>query len=113
MGGTLTIIMVLGIIWAIISFIVGILSLLGGGILAVLGDVTAAVGIVVGILSIIGGILALISCIYIYRLEKHKEACTFCLIGSIIALVTGGIIIGIIGIVFYFLLKKEGSRFRS
>ena len=108
MGGTLTIIFVLGILWAIIALISGIAMMALGGLLFFEG----VAAIVVGIIYIVSGIFAILSCINIYKLENHKTACTYCLIGSILALI-GSILGGIIGLVFYFLLKKENYRFKS
>ena len=115
MGGTLTIIFILGIIWGIISIILGFACFAGASIIVTMigGEVAAAIGYVVGIISIVGGIIALLSCMKIYKFEDHNGACSLCLIGSIIALFTGGIIVGVVGIVFYLLLKKEGNRFHS
>jgi hypothetical protein len=113
MGGTLTIILVFGIIWAILSVISGIISILGGSLLGTLLYFGGGFMVIVGILSFLSGLFALLCCINIYKLENHSKACTYCLIGSIIALLTGGILPGIIGIIFYFLMKKENGRFSS
>jgi len=110
MGGTLTIIMVLGILWAIGTIGVAIVCFLGEGYLFYF---TGGLLFVAGILSLLCGLFTLLSCINIYKLENHQQACTYCLIGSIIALVVGGIIIGVVGIVFYFLMKNEKNRFSS
>jgi len=112
LGGTLTIILVLGILWAISSIISGIACMVGGSFLSFL-PVTGAVYIGVGILYFIGGLFALLSCMFIFKLENFNKAYTYCLIGSIIALLTGGVIIGVIGIVFALLMKKEQFRFKS
>lgn len=110
LGGTLTIILILGILWAIGSLLAGLYFAAFGGSFLFYG---AGIILGIGILCILGGVLALVSCMFIYKLENHKMAFMTCLIGSIIALVTGGIIIGIIGIVFAFLLNKEQYRFKS
>jgi len=112
LGGTLTMILVLGVIWAAGSIIWGVLYMLGGTYLLFF-PFAGAVLVGVGLLYLVGGLLALLSSIYIYRQEKYDEAHLFCLIGSVIALFTGYIIAGIVGIVFAFLLKKEKYRFRS
>ena len=107
LGGTLTIILVLGILWAMASMIAGIgLIGLGTGFAFIEGTVAGAI-------YLLGGICALLSCIFIYKQENHNLAFILCLIGSIIALYTGVIIIGIIGIVFAFLLNKEKYKFKS
>lgn len=107
LGGTLTIILVLGILWAIGAIIDGILLVAGGGYFLSFGGTWL---IFFGILSIVSGAFALMSCIYIYKQEKHNEAFLFCLIGSIIAL---PFVVGIVGIIFAFLLNKEKYRFKS
>ncbi|MCL2296533.1 MAG: zinc ribbon domain-containing protein [Methanomassiliicoccaceae archaeon] len=107
LGGTLTIILVLGILWAIVSLLAGVaLIALGVGFIFIAGPVVGAV-------CLLGGIITLLSCMYIYKLENHKNAFILCLIGSIIALLTGGILVGIIGIIFAFLLNNEKYRFKS
>jgi predicted RNA-binding Zn-ribbon protein involved in translation (DUF1610 family) len=113
MGGTLTVIFVLGIIWGILSVISGILLVMGGGAFAFLFEFGAGLFIIIGILSFLSGLFAILCCINIYKLEKFDQARTFCLIGSIIAFVTGGIIAGIIGIIFYFIMRDQKSRFKS
>jgi len=115
LGGTLTLILVLGIIWAVYSIISGITLIAGGGLFAGLlgGFGGGAAFVAFGVIYLIGGLLAILSCMYIYGLKEHDKACLYCLIGSIIALATGAILGGIIGILFYFLLKKEKNRFTS
>ena len=110
LGGTLTIILVLGIIWAIISIVSAVMCFTVGSFYYFFGG---GFVIALGVLSLVGGLMALLSCLYIYKLEKHNEAYLLCLFGSIIALFTGGIIAGVIGIIFAFLLKKEKYRFSS
>lgn len=112
LGGTLTIILVLGVIWAIGSLAYGILYMLGGSFLLFF-PVAGGVLIGVGVVYFIGGLFALLSCYYIFKQEKHNDAYILCLISSIIALFTGYVFVGIIGILFAFLLKKEKYRFKS
>jgi len=112
LGGTLTIILVLGILWAIGSIIVGIFCFAGSSLYYFLPG-GAAIMAGLGVLCLVGGIFAMLSCMYIYKQENHQQAFLFCLFGSIIALVTGGVIAGIIGIIFAFLLKNEKYRFKS
>ncbi|MDR1691170.1 MAG: hypothetical protein LBR42_04955, partial [Candidatus Methanoplasma sp.] len=69
--------------------------------------------IAIGLLALVGGLFTILSCMRISKLENHQEACTYCLIGSIIALIAVNFIAGIIGLVFYFLLKNERGRFHS
>lgn len=109
MGGTLTIIFVLGVVWAIAAIISAILMIAFAGLFPFFIGPLSIIG---GIIYIVSGLFAVLSCICIYKLEDHKNACTYCLIGSIFALL-GSILGGIIGLVFYFLLKKEGYRFKS
>ncbi|MDR1405143.1 MAG: zinc ribbon domain-containing protein [Candidatus Methanoplasma sp.] len=111
LGGTLTVILVLGILWAIISIISGLACIFGGGFL--FSFFAGPVLIIIGILSFVSGLFALLSCMNIFRLEKHHDAYIYCLIGSILGLITGGIIAGAIGIAFAFILKKEQYRFKS
>ena len=127
MGGTLTIIFVLGIIW-VIGQIVGAfilaatfsyleeMGLFDTGVYSIYGifslEEYRAYLIISTIFGILSAICALICCGYIYKLENHKRACTLCLVGSIFALCGGGWA-GIIGIVFYFLMKKEKGKFSS
>ncbi|MCL2032542.1 MAG: zinc ribbon domain-containing protein [Methanomassiliicoccaceae archaeon] len=106
MGGSLTIIFVLGCIWAIVAILAGISNMAVGGLL-----ISGAINFAVGIALIMSGIFALLCCMNIHKKEGHQQACTYCLIGSILALVT--IIFGIIGIILYFVLKNERSYFRS
>jgi len=113
LGGTLTIILVLGIIWAILSIISGMYCIAGGSVLGTFLFFSGGFLIVVGILSFISGLFALLCCINIHKLENHSKACTYCLVGSILGLLTGGILAGVIGIVFYFLMKNEKGRFSS
>ena len=113
MGGTLTIIFVLGIIWGIWSIIAGIIFILGGGFLAFLIPAGGVIYIVIGILSFLTGLFAILSCMRIHKRENYEQARLYCLIGSIIALVTGGLIIGVIGLIFWFLLKDQKNRFKS
>ena len=114
LGGKLTLILVLGIIWAIISIIGGIACIFGGAYIA--SALIAFHGpalVLVGVISLVGGAITILGCMYINKLENFQKACNYCLIGSIIAFVTGGIIVGIVGILFYFMLKGERARFRS
>ncbi|MDR3075534.1 MAG: hypothetical protein LBU30_05820 [Candidatus Methanoplasma sp.] len=111
LGGTLTIILVLGIIWAVCAIVSGILLFAGGSVFIFF--LTGPVLIVAGILSLLSGLFALLCCMNIYKLEKHHDAYVYCLIGSILALFVGGIIAGVLGIIFAFLLKKEQYRFKS
>ncbi|MCL2317611.1 MAG: zinc ribbon domain-containing protein [Methanomassiliicoccaceae archaeon] len=112
MGGTVTLIFILGILWGILLLISGIILLGFGGYIA-LFDFLGGAFVLVGILCLVNGIIALICCVNLYKLEKHKRACTLLLIGSILSFFTGGIIAGIVGVIFYFLLKKEDYRFKS
>ncbi|MDR1954408.1 MAG: zinc-ribbon domain-containing protein [Candidatus Methanoplasma sp.] len=112
MGGTLTIIFVLGLLWAIGSFLSGIYFIAMGDSFSFF-FYGGTLLIVAGVLSLVSGLLALLSCMNIYKLEKHEQACLFCLIGSLIGLFTGGVIAGIVGIIFYFLMKNEKYRFKS
>jgi len=109
MGGTLTIIFVLGLIWVLISALYGIYCLTVGGVFFFFGGPFL---IVIGVLSFVSAICAIICCLNIYKLEKFQQTSTLLLIGSILALITS-ILGGILGIVFYFLLKNEKHRFRS
>jgi len=110
LGGTLTVIMVFGVIWAVWSFLFGIACiaimdefLYYGGGLALTGG-----------LSIVSGLLAILCCVFIYQQKNHMMACILCLIGSLIGLYTGLIFCGVIGIVFFILmLTKEKNRFSS
>lgn len=114
LGGTLTIIMALGILWAIYSVIGGIICMFGWGLLTgIYGDLGTGVYVVIGVLSVISGLLAFLACKNIYNLEEQKKTFNYCLIGSILGLITGGIIAGIVGIVFALLISKESYRFRS
>ena len=115
----MTVILVLGIIWAFASIGMAIVYLAIGGLVFEF-PLAAAVIAGIGVAFLIGGILAILSCYYIYKLEQHNRAFILCLIGSIIALITGffgllylGAIIGVIGIVFAFLINKESNRFSS
>ena len=67
--------------------------------------------LVCGFACLISAIFAILCCIDINNLKNHQRACTFCLIGSVIALLSGAFGYGIIGIIFYFMMKKEGYRF--
>jgi uncharacterized membrane protein len=85
----------------------------GGGFFFSFLPIGGAILLAYGALSILSGIFAILSCVQIIRREKHNQACTFCLCGSIIALFTGGIVAGIFGITFYFLMKDKRERFAS
>ena len=113
MGGTLTIIFVLGIIWGILSIIAGIFCVMGGALFGSIFPLGGAAYVVIGIICFIGGLLAILCCMNIYKREKYEQARLFLLIGSLIALITGGIIAGIIGIIFWFLMKDQKNRFKS
>jgi hypothetical protein len=125
MGGALLIIVILGILWAIASLIAGVLYLIGGSLLASItgfvgGAIVGSIFVIVGIIFLVTGILTTISCVWIIKLEKHQQACNLCLASSVIVLVAGflilplgAIFVGIIGIVFWYLIKKEQSRFKS
>lgn len=113
LGGTLTIILVLGILWALYAIIYGAVYLAVGGVFIEYGG---AFAIIFGVLAVLSGIFALITCVYIYKQEKFKEAFTFILVGSVLAIVAypvSFVILGVIGIVFAFLLKKEQYKFKS
>jgi len=107
MGGTLTLIFVLGIIWALISGLTGIFCLIGG---SAIYYYDGSILMVVGLLFILSALFAFLSCINIYKLENHQQASIFCLIGSILAIPA---LVGIIGVIFYFVMQKEKSRFKS
>ena len=114
MGGTLTLILVLGVIWAIISIIGGIACIAGGAYIAsALITFDGPVLVFIGVISLVGGAITLLSCMYISKLENFQKARDYCLVGSIIAIVTGGIVVGVVGLIFYSLLKGERARFRS
>ena len=114
LGGTLTLIVVLGLIWAILSIISGLYCLFwGAAVEAYFGYGLGGIVIVLGILSLLSGLFAILSCVYIIKLEKFSQARTYCLVGSIIAIFTGGIIAGVIGIVFFIIMKDQKSRFKS
>ncbi|MDR3205820.1 MAG: zinc ribbon domain-containing protein [Candidatus Methanoplasma sp.] len=106
LGGTLTIIMVLGFIWGILSLLAGVV-LIGGSVY-----ILFAGGAVFGVISILSGFLALISAYFIHKRENFQLAFITCIIGSILALPVG-LIAGIIGLVFAFLLNNEKGRFHS
>lgn len=106
LGGTLTVIMVMGILWGVASILLGALFMIGFSFMYLIGPL-------VGWLCLTGGVLAIVSCIFICKLEKYQIAFACCLIGSIIALITGGIVIGIVGIIFAVLLNTKKYKFRS
>lgn len=108
----LTIILVLGVIWAFISIVAAIFYFVGGGYVILFAFVGSAL-IGLGIVYLIGGLLTLLSCYYILKRIEFQRALIFCIIGSVIALVTGGVIIGIIGLVFAILLNNEKHRFTT
>jgi len=107
MGGTLTLIFVLGVIWALIAGVTGLVSLIGGGALYYYDG---AILMVVGLLFILSALFAFLCCMNIYKLENHQQASIFCLIGSILAIPA---LVGVIGVIFYFVMQKEKSRFKS
>ncbi|MDR2699054.1 MAG: zinc ribbon domain-containing protein [Candidatus Methanoplasma sp.] len=110
MGGTLTIIFVLGILWILGSALFGLFCFIAeGAVLFYSGGLL----IVAGVLCFACALFTLLSCINIYKLENYQQACMYCLIGSIIALFAAVIIVGVVGIIFYFLMKNEKNRFRS
>ncbi|MDR3282238.1 MAG: zinc ribbon domain-containing protein [Candidatus Methanoplasma sp.] len=106
LGGTLTIIMVLGFIWGILALLTGVFFASTSTYFLFAG------GIVIGGIAILSGLLALISAYFIYKRENFQLAFIACIIGSILALPIG-IIAGIIGLVFAFLLNNEKGRFHS
>ncbi|MDR0778517.1 MAG: zinc-ribbon domain-containing protein [Methanomassiliicoccaceae archaeon] len=111
MGGTLTLIFVLGIIWALVSIGSGLILMTGGSYF--IFDVSGTIVVIIGLISLIGGVIALLSCIKIYKLEDFDKARQLCLIGSIIAIFTGGVIVGIVGIIFYSMMRDQKNRFSS
>lgn len=98
--------MVLGFIWGAFSILAGLLFYAGTTVLYLAGPVA-------GTIFLVGGILAIISCVCISKLENFQTAFICCLLGSLIALYTGGVAIGIVGLLFTLLLNNEKHRFRS
>jgi predicted RNA-binding Zn-ribbon protein involved in translation (DUF1610 family) len=121
LGGTLTLILVLGVIWALFCILGGILTMVSGGFYEMLIEDYFSITIsglaelmfIIGLITLIGGICCLVSCVRIFQLEKHDQATALCAVSSVIALFTGGLIVGIIGLIFWYLLKKEKHRFSS
>lgn len=107
LGGTLTIILVLGLLWAIGSLMLGIFILAFGIPFFYLA------GVMAGAVCLGGSAFAFISCVNIYMQKNHQLALVCCILGSVIAIFTGGIIAGVVGIIFAFLLSKEKYRFTS
>ncbi|MDR2699053.1 MAG: hypothetical protein LBB30_05200 [Candidatus Methanoplasma sp.] len=111
MGGTLTIIFVLGLIWAI-SCMLSILSALYlysllSGLEIYYSDISfysfyglflnKSFIIVSAVIGVVSGLCAMVCCAYIYKLENHQRACMLCLVGSILAILSGGPA-GVVGI---------------
>jgi len=107
MGGTLSIIFVCGALWAIFALLVGIAFMPVG---AAIYYVAGTIAIIVGILLFLSALFTVLCCVKLYRLENFQQASTYCLIGSILAI---PFLVGILGVIFYFLMQKERSRFKS
>ena len=102
--------------------------------------IQAEVAIVSGVFTLMSGILILLSCMYIFKLEQYRKASRYYLIGFIFAAISGiavwcimyihyqsellealiplcmagySFFVGIFGIIFYILLKREKNRFHS
>jgi hypothetical protein len=116
-SGTLKTIAALGIVWALISLLIGIyffiLSTEYYWVYYLGFRMTDTILIILGLVCVIEALLVFVSCIYIFKLQKYSLASTLCLITAILALFLGGIIIGVLGIVFWTLLTKEKQRFTS
>jgi hypothetical protein len=116
LNGTLMIILTLGVVWGAGSFTTA-LSFTSSAYkysaldILYVGTLFQVTYIILAILVLASGILAILCCYNIYKLENHKKACTYCLIGSILALPF--VVPGIIGIVFYSQLKDQKHLFRS
>jgi len=127
MGGTLSVIFLCGLLWAVLHILGAIALVAIYGFISDIGlsyssiyplyglipeDLYIPYLVITSIFGLLSAVCALICCRYLYKLENHKRACMSCLIGSIFAL-CGGSLVGIVGIVFYFLIKNEKNRFSS
>ena len=107
LGGTLTIILVFGLLWMVGSLIYGAACFAGAGYYMSALDTTV---VTIGVMSVLSGIFALLTCIFIFMRKNHTLALIFCFIGSAIALI---FVIGVVGLFFAFMLSKEKHRFTS
>ncbi|AIZ56370.1 hypothetical protein Mpt1_c04780 [Candidatus Methanoplasma termitum] len=95
----------------------------------------------VGVLLLISSILIILCCIHMYKLEEHKRTSIYYVLGFLIAIISGivliyaetrvgdvvvydislgifisygyGIIVGVLGLIFYLIIRKEKDRFTS
>jgi len=95
--GSLNNVVVLGFIWIFVSIIMAIYFFT---INSTFFFFYSSMLNTIGALYILGAFLTLISCLLIIKRSQHIWAVIFCVIASVIALFTGGIIIGIIGLLF-------------
>jgi len=117
-GDILNVIYWFGILWGVIA----IMMFLGYTTLFSLGssynywfffEISGLLLLAVAIIFLASGILAILCCMNLNKLLRHQQACNLCLIGSLIAIIAGAFSYGIVGIIFYIMIKKEGYRFHS
>jgi hypothetical protein len=97
LGSNLTIVVIFGILWAIISLPLGFIGIYGGFILVPLA---------------ISGLFAVITIILILMRKSHTLALVLCIIGSALGLICF-IIPGIFGLFMAYLLHQSKDKFIS
>jgi len=147
MGKKLLLPFVLGVLWVVvfaqqgIGYMVQGLSYATISYLEGFSAVSSFYNIVAlaGFFMLLSAIVIILSCFYIYRLEKYRRANLYYLIGSVLLFIawliiyfgirditisfvlTGNfyvsyvhiLIFGVLGIIFFFLIRKEKDRFHS